>query len=65
MKLISFKSFAFCATIFLCSIGFLWAQPKPVVYILATGGTALAAIKLINRFNPQSISTLFFMELED
>jgi len=32
--------------------------------ILATGGTALAAIKLINRFNPQSISTLFFMELE-
>jgi len=32
--------------------------------ILATGGTALAAIKLINRFNPQSISPLFFMELE-
>ena len=32
--------------------------------ILATGGTALAAINLINKFNPQSISTLFFMELE-
>jgi len=32
--------------------------------ILATGGTALAAIRLISRFNPQSIATLFFMELE-
>ena len=32
--------------------------------ILATGGTALAAIKLINRFDPQYLSSLFFMELE-
>ncbi len=32
--------------------------------ILATGGTALAAIKLIEKFNPKFISTLFFMELE-
>ena len=32
--------------------------------ILATGGTALAALKLINRFHPQSVSTLFFMELK-
>lgn len=31
--------------------------------ILATGGTASAAIKLVKRFDPKSISLLFFMEL--
>jgi adenine phosphoribosyltransferase len=31
--------------------------------ILATGGTAGAAIKLVKKFNPKNISLLFFMEL--
>ena len=31
--------------------------------ILATGGTATAAINLIQKFNPQAISVLFFLEL--
>ena len=31
--------------------------------ILATGGTAGAAIKLVKKFNPKDISLLFFMEL--
>lgn len=31
--------------------------------ILATGGTAAAAINLINHFEPKNISLLFFMEL--
>lgn len=32
--------------------------------VLATGGTAKAAINLINHFEPKKISTLFFLELE-
>ncbi|MDR3047652.1 MAG: adenine phosphoribosyltransferase [Bacteroidales bacterium] len=31
--------------------------------ILATGGTAAAAVKLINHFEPNKVSALFFMEL--
>lgn len=33
--------------------------------ILATGGTALAAINLVKHFNPNKISLLFFLELKD
>ena len=33
--------------------------------VLATGGTAEAAVKLIERFDPQKITALFFLELPD
>lgn len=33
--------------------------------ILATGGTALAAINLVKHFDPNKISLLFFLELKD
>jgi adenine phosphoribosyltransferase len=33
--------------------------------LLATGGTMIAAVKLIERFNPKNIYVNFLIELED
>ena len=61
------KNFRKClafATMLLLSVTVAFAQSKPNIRILATGGTMLAAYHLVQKLNPKKVYINFIIELE-